>query len=250
MVDREVTLRIDQTLWSSPVAAVPQLPGELVMVTWGWTLSEGVKTPFAAMGGPRLEVGHQYLVAWIHGSDIGWEPQAVSTVLLVDGSGLAQRVEFQGDSPYAEAINAFVRRSAEEILRILESTDPDPVAKYFHLRPEQRYKAFVLEAEMPDRPGYLKAATIEGNIYEAVLGYVREEDWNRLGGAVEEIQLYDQDGDSLNATITIDDMIFGPDGLTIGGQTNQTRSGAGPGVVGPGDRGASVAARRSGHAAG
>jgi hypothetical protein len=68
------------------------LPSELVAVTFGWTLSEGAKTPFAAMGGPRLEVGYQYLVAWIYSPDTDWQPQAVSTVLPVDRSGLAQRV--------------------------------------------------------------------------------------------------------------------------------------------------------------
>lgn len=218
MIDREVTLRVDRTLWSSR-AAVTDLPGELVTLTWGWTLKENKKRPFAVHGGPRLEVGRQYLAAWVYTPADGWEQQTNSTVLPVDESGLAQRDPQHGDSAYDEAINMFTGKSPEEILRSLESTAPDPLAeRYFYLRPDQRYVAVVLETEMPDRAGFLKAAT-KGSINHAVLGYVREEDWTALmaaGDVGAEIQLVDEDGQRLDDGITIDDLVLDPAGLTTG----------------------------------
>lgn len=174
MVDREVTLRFDRTLWSSPAASAPELPAELVTVTWGWTLEENRKTRFAATGGPRLEVGQRYLGAWVHTSADGWEMQAGSTILAIDESGLALRDPLHNDSPFAEAIKTFVGRSAEEIQSLLESAEPDPVAaRYFDLRPEQRYKLVVLETELPDRPGFPQGGEHRGQHQHPRLGRVR-----------------------------------------------------------------------------
>jgi hypothetical protein len=220
MVDREVTLRIDRVLWSGKGAPAPELPDEFSMVTWGWTLKENKRTPFAAHGGPRLEAGSSYLAALIHSTDYGWEPQTNSTVLPVDESGLAQRDRLHGDSRFNEAINTFVGKSPEEILTILESAQPDPVAaRYLHLRPVQRYKMVVLETEMPDRPGFLKAANVEGDIYtHGSTGYVREEDWAALvatGDKTATIPLFDRDGAAIDDVgIALDDLVLGPGGLT------------------------------------
>jgi hypothetical protein len=45
------------------------------------------------------------------------------------------------------------------------------------------------------------------------MGYVREEDWGRLGDAGAEIPLSDENGEPLDASITAVDMVLGPDGL-------------------------------------
>lgn len=79
MVDREVTLRVDRTLWSSSAASA-ELPEEMVKLASGWTLHENRKTRYADSGGPRLEVGHQYVGAWVFTPADGWEQQTNSTI--------------------------------------------------------------------------------------------------------------------------------------------------------------------------
>lgn len=211
MVDREVTIQTDRVLWSSPGATPPPLPETFTLPTWGWTLKDGEKSPFAALGGPRLEVDHRYLVAWVHHPD-GWQPLTNATVLPIDETGVTQRDPLHGDSEFDEAINTFVEKSPETIQAILESTAPDEVAaRYFHLRPHQRYKLVVLETEMPDLPGFLKAATAEGTIYtHGALGYVREADWTGLQAAEDTtatIPLLDEAGEEIGQ-IDLDDTVL------------------------------------------
>lgn len=131
------------------------------------------------------------------------------------------RDQLHVSSPQRVAINTLVGMSLDEIQAELVSTSPDPApAQYLHLRPGQRYKLVILETEFPDRPGYLRAANIEGNIYtHGALGYVREQDWAGLaasGNPAAEIPMFDLDGEALS-TISLGDLVLGPSGL-MGGQ--------------------------------
>lgn len=211
MVDREVTVRIDQIVWSSSGALAPPLPDQLAIGTWGWTLHRNQKEPFVAPGAPRLEVGNSYLAAWRFDPDDGWGPHTFSSLLPVDESSVALRDPLH--DPADEAVSALAGKTPDEVRATLHATAPDPVAlRYFHLRPEQRCKLFVLDAQMPDVSGFHKAAQAEGNIYHhGAVGYVRVADWDALvaGEAPgDEIRLFDEHGQPADAAITVTDLVL------------------------------------------
>ncbi|MFC9704955.1 hypothetical protein ACFTWD_30150 [Streptomyces sp. NPDC056943] len=67
IVLRELRLRVDKTLWSSPKASRPT-PESIDLPAWGWSFKDGdtgKRTKMAAEGSPRLEMGHSYVLAII-----------------------------------------------------------------------------------------------------------------------------------------------------------------------------------------
>ncbi|MCK0116070.1 hypothetical protein MWU57_03415 [Isoptericola sp. S6320L] len=67
-VPREVSLHLDEVVWSAEEPARGAPEGRFPLVARGWTLDEGEKVPVVAEGTPRLEVGHSYVLA------LFWEP--------------------------------------------------------------------------------------------------------------------------------------------------------------------------------
>ncbi|MFI8423644.1 hypothetical protein [Streptomyces sp. NPDC085479] len=67
VVLRELELRVDATLWSSPKPAQPT-PESFDWLAWGWSFKNGDtgrKTKMASHGAPRIEMGHSYVMAII-----------------------------------------------------------------------------------------------------------------------------------------------------------------------------------------
>ena len=65
-VGREVTIAVDDTVWIRD--GLPgYFPDPLVIETMGWVMVDGDLSPFALTGGPRLEVGSQYLLPLVYG---------------------------------------------------------------------------------------------------------------------------------------------------------------------------------------
>lgn len=85
LVFREVTLKIEDRLWSAPSAAKHELPVEVVIRAMGWNRTEGdVRQELAPSGGSRLEIGHSYVVAlaWVPATcgEDGDEPGQWATI--------------------------------------------------------------------------------------------------------------------------------------------------------------------------
>ncbi|MFB7357914.1 hypothetical protein [Streptomyces gardneri] len=65
VVLRELKLRVEETLWSSPKASQPA-PKGFDWLGWGWSFKNGdtgKKTKMASHGTPRIEMGHSYVMA-------------------------------------------------------------------------------------------------------------------------------------------------------------------------------------------
>lgn len=189
MVGREVTVQIEDTLWTH--ASAPAIETEFVYETDGWVLKENEQRPFVLEGGTRVEVGERYLAAWVHTDVDGWFPLASSTIMPVDDAGIPGEPTLGHGLPSTELL---VGRSPAAISQLLASTGADPVAaRYFHLDPEPRYNAVLLSA-MPERPAFVRAVIGNAN---GTFGYVSADDWAALEGesdALRDIPFYDQDG--------------------------------------------------------
>lgn len=64
-ISRQLTLRVDDVVWSSPLADRPA-PVSMPFRAWGWHFANGDlndRTEMAAADAPRVEKGHQYLIA-------------------------------------------------------------------------------------------------------------------------------------------------------------------------------------------
>ncbi|RVX41919.1 hypothetical protein EDD27_4524 [Nonomuraea polychroma] len=91
---REVTLEVENTLWSRDGAAKPAPVAEFAWPAAGWTFSEQGRRPLAVEGRPRIEVGHTYVLAivWVPAFTDGgetvpgqWRGLGESSVLPYDG---------------------------------------------------------------------------------------------------------------------------------------------------------------------
>lgn len=73
MILRDVTLRVDDVLWSRRGAVKPA-PASFDWTAFGWTFSGSTanRTEMAGAGAPRIETGHHYIIA------IDWQPARCS----------------------------------------------------------------------------------------------------------------------------------------------------------------------------
>jgi hypothetical protein len=90
IIGREVTMRVDKVLWSRPDPAKPA-PETYVRTSSGWSFHGDVteRTEFALHDRPRIEVGHQYVIAlaWAGARCAsGDEPEPAHWVGLGEGS--------------------------------------------------------------------------------------------------------------------------------------------------------------------
>ncbi|MFF9915621.1 hypothetical protein [Streptomyces sp. NPDC013457] len=71
MIGRQVTMRVDKILWSSPQAAAPA-PQTFNRDSSGWVFKDADRAKFALHERPRVELGHTYVAA------LHWEPERCS----------------------------------------------------------------------------------------------------------------------------------------------------------------------------
>lgn len=188
MVGRDVTVRVDRVLWQGDTA--PAVPSGYTAGTIGWALKDNELSPMGVLGGPRLEVGEQYVGAWIHSSADGWLALSPRAVFPTDDYARPQRHAWTEASA---AGDAFIGKMPDEISEILYVTDPDPVVhRYSYLEPLDRLTAVMLE-RLPDRPGFVRAARGPAG----QMGYVREQDWQlaRTQDLDGEIPFFEETGD-------------------------------------------------------
>jgi hypothetical protein len=76
-VGREVSLHLDEVVWSAEEPARGAPEGRFPLMVLGWTLDDGEKTPKVTDGSPRLEVGHTYILALFWESAVPDDPEPV-----------------------------------------------------------------------------------------------------------------------------------------------------------------------------
>lgn len=138
-IGRELTVRIDQTVWSAP--GVSPADGELQFVTVGWSVhSDGSRAPAILEGALPLHIGHSYLLPLARINDkLGpLSPSAIAEVV-------SSRVEVVGAAPI-EALDLIDEDRLAQVASELANTEPDPIAvKYGDLPPYERARAVIEE---------------------------------------------------------------------------------------------------------
>lgn len=136
-VPRDVTVRVERTLWRRSAAPDPA-PATFSFTDLGWLERDGVRVPVGAAGGNRLEVGKRYLAPLVR-VDSDWFPLAPNAQLLLDGDTVTDTVDMGRLTPAARRMTHLDVAAAAERLA---ATPPDPVAKRFaDLPPRERFNA-------------------------------------------------------------------------------------------------------------
>lgn len=137
---RQVTFRIDATLWSR--ADAPTAPKQFTALWWGWLVKGATRRPFIVRGAPAVFVGAQYVVPIAYDSNAF---SAIQPFAVFRFNGGAVTPEEQ-DTPLAHVLT---HASRDEIADIFANARPDPLAeKHRHLSPRARLAA-VLAARNP-----------------------------------------------------------------------------------------------------
>lgn len=128
---RNVTLRVDELLWSREEG--PPLPDQVTWETLGWNYvdDERVKVNFSAT--PRLEVGSRYLVPLVlvpsDGEPSYWSPVSPAAVLAVTPAGLDDGNGAEPPNGETWVHREFLGRAPEDVARSLAATRPYPAAE-------------------------------------------------------------------------------------------------------------------------
>jgi hypothetical protein len=134
MIDREVVLRVDQTIWHRQGA--PEAPHTFTMFLNGWWRHDFVPKKFVIDGMPWVEVGSQYLMP-LDLEKGEWSTTAGDAVFPYHDSVVAP--EPSQTTPLALRL---ANLSAEGAAAVFATAQPDKfVARHFGLRPRQRVKA-------------------------------------------------------------------------------------------------------------
>lgn len=142
LVNRDVSFRVDQTIWHRDGA--PSLSGTFNAVEFGWVLRESKRTRFTGLGTPWIEVGAKYLMPLAYDRD-NWSPILPSAVFPYQ-DGRVRTVEHQ-DSALAKQLSG---EALDQSGAIFASAQPDSAAaKHFDLQPTARQNAVIAERE-PD----------------------------------------------------------------------------------------------------
>ncbi|MEP7021656.1 MAG: hypothetical protein ABI808_13475 [Pseudonocardiales bacterium] len=145
LVGRKASVSIVATLWTrSPTFTAP--PTATIGV-WGWVVHDDKRRPTVPRGGSRIEVGHNYLLAWTSsGIHSGWSSIGPGAEIPFDG-GIAG----QGERLGADTHNVLAGTSAAfrqvngltlaQVTAVVNAAKPDPLAvKYRSLPAVQRFQ--------------------------------------------------------------------------------------------------------------
>jgi hypothetical protein len=77
VIDRDVTMQVDEVVWSAedPRMEVPR--GPFQWEAWGWAFQDGEKIPMAGHDQPRVEVGNSYVMVLLWEEEIPDESSPV-----------------------------------------------------------------------------------------------------------------------------------------------------------------------------
>ena len=143
-IPRQITFRVEQTLWSRPAAPPP--PVELTAVWWGWLVRDGRRVAFVVRGTPWVVVGAQYVMPIAH-DGAAFVPIQPFAVFRFDDGAVALEEQ---DTPLARQLE---NASRDGVTSVFTNAVPDPLAaRYAHLRPRARLAA-VMAARLSASPG-------------------------------------------------------------------------------------------------
>jgi len=137
-IGREVTARIETTIWRRPGA--PEAPAEIRYYAAGWVLKEGQRRLLATVGGSREAVNQRYLMPLVQVEAGEWGPLSGGSKLRFETDRVASSImRTNDDTPAGESLAG---KTTQEVARLLAETKPDPIAvKYADLPPDERFKA-------------------------------------------------------------------------------------------------------------
>ncbi|MFF5369506.1 hypothetical protein [Streptomyces sp. NPDC013187] len=163
-VVRSIDLRVKERVWAR--SGVAALPDALSVVADGWALDGDQRTPLAPQDASRLEVGHDYVIAFARFSDDEWAPLGSGGVLPYDNGRIGQG-EFEGQNVTVAAYRAALERRmipgedepvalrtvgspATGLGNLLQSTPADTTAaRYFDLDAVARHQKVAGETQPP-----------------------------------------------------------------------------------------------------
>lgn len=127
---RQVTFRVDATLWSCTDA--PTAPEQFTALWWGWLVNGTSRRPFIVRGAPAVFVGAQYVVPIAHDGNAYSAIQPFAVFRFHRGAVTPEEQE----TPLAQALTHASRDQAADVFA---NAIPDPLAvRYRHLLPRAR----------------------------------------------------------------------------------------------------------------
>lgn len=148
LVGREVTLRVERTIWNRDNAPVAE--GEITVRAWGWILHDHELIPTKATGSTRIEVGGRYVAPLVQMDSVITDGKVWA--LLSNGGStmplLGDRIVADNHQPERSAayVRELVGSSVDELAALVHETEPYPVAAmHMDLEPQERFRAVIDE---------------------------------------------------------------------------------------------------------
>lgn len=141
---RNVTLRVDRTLWQRPLTEAA--PSTVPVRTWGWFEGgDGDRVRHLAPDAPRLEVGRRYLTPLVLTQD-GWTPVADASILTLEGDRVTAEVDEGEPRVLARSLAG---KSLDEVKASVESTTPYLDGSLMRLDPDVRLRTAAAQGLLP-----------------------------------------------------------------------------------------------------
>ncbi|MDA1279291.1 MAG: hypothetical protein O3B95_04535 [Chloroflexi bacterium] len=140
---REITIRIEDTLWSRGVVANAE--GEIDLKVLGWVMHENVRRPIQFNDAPRLMPGTTYVgpLVWLTGEPFGdgmWVGYTSPANLEVE-NGRIVKPELDATAKPKPIVEALSGKSLTEVRQVFAVASPDPFSLEFSdLDPETRWR--------------------------------------------------------------------------------------------------------------
>jgi hypothetical protein len=149
LAGREVTVRVERTLWRRPAA--PRAPtGPFRFTVWGWMWendqdAHSERRPIVEEGAPRMQPGRRYLALLVRLRG-EWAPLRSTAVMTVAADDrITAEVDVGALTPGAAALRG---ETIAQAGALLAATPPDPLAARFaELPPRRRFEAVVRERD-------------------------------------------------------------------------------------------------------
>lgn len=123
-VGREVTARIEKTIWSRPQAA--SVAGKVRLRVAGWAAHDRELRPFAHGDGPRIEVGERFIAALLKSPEGEWSLLSAGAAIPLRGTG-AELIDRQKRA-LPEIASALDGKDVQAIAKILVEVEPESLA--------------------------------------------------------------------------------------------------------------------------
>lgn len=122
-IGRDVTIKIERTLWRRDEA--PEPPKSFSLLVTGWVVVDGKKHDFQVTRGSRIEPNHRYIMPLARFPSGEWYPISPVAVLPYDDERIGNG-EHRGGELTTRAAKSQRDRRADDLAKELAKTAPDP----------------------------------------------------------------------------------------------------------------------------